>query len=186
MRVKRGFDIAVSLILLIVTLPILAAAALWVRIDSPGPVLYRQTRIGRGCQPFQILKLRSMVADADRIGGYSTAAGDARITRAGRFIRRTSIDELPQLVNVLRGDMSLVGPRPDTPAQEALYRPGDWQKRHRVRPGITGLAQATRRSEATPQERLALDLAYVDDHSLALDLRIMVMTAMRLFGRGTN
>jgi lipopolysaccharide/colanic/teichoic acid biosynthesis glycosyltransferase len=180
---KRAFDILASATLLLLSLPVLVAAAVWIRLDSPGPVLFRQVRVGRGCRPFTILKLRTMVRDADRTGGFSTRAGDPRITRAGRFLRRTSIDELPQFWNVLKGDMSLVGPRPDTPAQQAQYRPEDWQRRHSVRPGITGLAQAELRSAATFEQRLALDLGYVERAGLAQDLAILWHTARGLFGK---
>jgi lipopolysaccharide/colanic/teichoic acid biosynthesis glycosyltransferase len=127
-----------------------------------------------------------MVKDAAGIGPYSTGRDDPRITHVGRFLRRSSIDELPQLLNVLRGDMSLVGPRPDVPAQQALYRPDDWALRCSVRPGITGLAQAALRSEATPEQRLALDLDYARNHGLLRDLQILAMTLRRLGGRGSN
>ncbi len=131
-----------------------------------------------------MVKFRSMVANADQIGGYSTAAGDPRITPIGRFVRRTSIDELPQLLNVLKGDMSLVGPRPDVPAQEELHDPADWQERHKVRPGITGMAQALSRGTATVEERLAMDLKYVREQSLWLDLKIIWWTVRQVLGRG--
>ena len=124
--------------------------------------------------------------DAASIGPYFTSGDDPRITRVGRFLRRSSIDELPQLFNVLRGDMSLVGPRPDVAAQQALYEPGDWALRCSVRPGITGLAQAQLRSEATPEQRLALDLDYARNHGVLRDLCILAMTVRRLGGRGSN
>ena len=132
-----------------------------------------------------MLKFRSMVVDAERVGGYSTAVGDPRITRMGHFIRRTSLDELPQLFNVLRGDMSWVGPRPDVPAQKGNYSDADWRARHRVRPGITGLAQATLRSAATPAQRLALDLEYVERASLLFDLKILLLTVRQVLGKGS-
>jgi lipopolysaccharide/colanic/teichoic acid biosynthesis glycosyltransferase len=149
-------------------------------------VFFRQVRVGRGGRDFGLFKFRSMVRDAAAIGPYSTAAGDPRITRVGRFLRRTSIDELPQLLNVLLGDMSLVGPRPDVPAQRSLYSAPDWQLRCSVRPGITGLAQAELRSEATPQQRLDLDLRYAREHGLLMDLCIVARTFGRLAGRGGN
>lgn len=181
---KRGFDILVSVVMLILLAPILVLVALAVRLDTPGPVLYRQTRVGRHCAPFRILKFRSMVSNADQIGGHSTHKGDARITRVGAILRKTSLDELPQLLNVLIGDMSLVGPRPDVPAQETLYAPEDWQKRHRVRPGITGLAQATARSVATHEDRTRLDLAYVDQSSFGFDMKLLGQTVKQVLGRG--
>ena len=133
-----------------------------------------------------MFKFRSMVRDAAAIGPFNTAAGDPRITRVGRFIRRTSLDELPQLLNVLAGDMSLVGPRPDVPVHRSLYSDADWAERCSVRPGITGLAQALLRSEGTEDQRRELDLRYVREQSLWLDLRIMAWTVGRLTGRGSN
>ena len=183
---KRLFDIVVSAILLLLFSPILIGVAIAVRIDSPGPVIYKQIRVGQHLRPFGIYKFRSMVANADKIGGHSTPKGDARVTRVGRFIRKTSLDELPQLINVLMGDMSLVGPRPDVPAQEALYTPEDWIKRHSVRPGITGLAQATVRSAAKPGERTRLDLEYVDTASFRKDIVILAQTAKQVLMRGSH
>ncbi|WP_281966979.1 sugar transferase [Roseovarius nanhaiticus] len=181
---KRTFDIVMSALLLLIFSPIMIGTAIAVRLDSPGKALYTQTRVGRGLRPFRIYKFRSMVADADKIGGHSTHKGDARVTKVGRFIRKTSLDELPQLLNVLKGDMSLVGPRPDVPAQESQYEPYEWIKRHRVRPGITGLAQATLRSAAKPGERTRLDLEYVDTASVWRDIVILGQTARQVLGRG--
>ena len=183
---KRLVDVAVSLLALLLLSPVLLGVALAVALESGFPVLFKQQRVGRGDREFGLYKFRSMVKNAAAIGPYHTASDDPRITRSGRFIRRTSLDELPQLFNVLKGEMSLVGPRPDVPAQRALYTPQDWQARCSVRPGITGLAQAKLRSEATPQQRLELDLRYVREHSLALDLRILWWTLGRLTGKGAN
>lgn len=133
-----------------------------------------------------MLKFRSMVVGSDRAGGYSTSTNDPRITTIGRFIRRTSFDELPQLLNVLRGEMSIVGPRPDVPAQKRLYSETDWATRTLVRPGITGLAQAQARSLASADERTALDLAYVRDVNVRLDICILFMTVSQLFKRSAN
>jgi lipopolysaccharide/colanic/teichoic acid biosynthesis glycosyltransferase len=133
-----------------------------------------------------MLKFRSMVKNAASIGPYFTSANDPRITRVGRFIRRTSLDELPQLLNVLQGDMSLVGPRPDVPAQQCLYSEADWAQRCSVRPGITGLAQALYRSDSTEAQRLEADLRYTREASLWLDLKICWWTVMRLSGKGAN
>lgn len=182
---KRGADLAVAAMALLLLAPLLLLLALVVRLDSAGPVLFRQQRVGLGGQPFAMLKFRSMVVEAPRLGGYSTAPGDPRITRSGRWLRRLSLDELPQLLNVLRGDMSLVGPRPDVPAQRSGYSEYEWQQRHRVRPGITGLAQAIVRSEARPGQRKALDLQYVREQSLGLDLWILLLTLRQLFGKGS-
>jgi len=157
-----------------------------IRFDSPGPALFRQVRIGLGGRHFDILKFRSMVVGAENLGGYSTVEGDPRITRVGRFIRRTSIDELPQLFNVLKGDMSLVGPRPDVPAQRADYTDEEWLIRHQVRPGVTGLAQATLRSLATIEERKAMDLNYATQNSLVFDMKILLMTVRQVIFKGGN
>jgi lipopolysaccharide/colanic/teichoic acid biosynthesis glycosyltransferase len=183
---KRGFDILFSLALIIVALPVITAIWLAIRVLAPGPALFRQKRIGQSGQEFEILKFRTMVVNAEALGGFSTEAGDPRITRIGAFLRRTSLDEIPQLANVLRGDMSIVGPRPDVPGQRALYSAEDWRLRHLVRPGITGLAQATLRSEATPEERLALDLDYVRDHGLARDIAILTKTLVQIVTKGGN
>ena len=185
--VKRAVDIVVAAIALVVLAPVMLLVALALKLESPGPIFFRQKRVGQNNRMFELLKFRSMHVDcADPGGDRSTSRCDERVTAVGRFIRRTSLDELPQLFNVLKGEMSLVGPRPDVPAQRALYTPQDWQARCSVRPGITGLAQALVRSEATEAERLALDLRYVREQSLALDLRIMWLTLGRLSGKGSN
>lgn len=187
MLLKRVFDVIVSGIALAVLSPLLALIAVAIRLDSPGRVFYHQERVGKGERPFRMIKFRSMVADADRVGSYQTAFGDPRITRVGHFLRKTSLDEVPQLWNVVKGEMSLVGPRPDVPAQRANYTEEEWQKRTRVLPGITGLAQARVRSLAKPGERLALDLEYVDRASFWLDIKIIFLTIKTvLFRIGAN
>lgn len=183
---KRLFDVSVSLCLLLLLSPLLLGTALAVALESGFPVLFRQTRVGRLEREFGMYKFRSMVKDAASIGPYFTSANDPRITRVGRFIRRTSLDELPQLLNVLKGDMSLVGPRPDVPAQKSLYTEADWAQRCSVRPGITGLAQALYRSDSTEAQRLEADLRYTREASLWLDLKICWWTVKRLGGRGAN
>lgn len=183
---KRLADLLLSILALVCVSPLLIAAAIAVALESGRPILFRQVRIGLNGREFGMCKFRSMVKDAAALGPYHTLSDDPRVTRIGRFIRRTSIDELPQLANVLMGDMSLVGPRPDVPAQRALYSDADWALRCSVRPGITGLAQATIRSEGAPGERLALDLRYVREHNLWLDLKIMAWTLGRLSGKGSN
>lgn len=170
---------------LLVLAPVLLATGIAVWLDSGLPVLFRQARVGRGGREFTMYKFRSMVRDATA-GSYFTTEGDPRITRVGRFIRRTSLDELPQLLNVLKGDMSLVGPRPDVPAQRSLYTEEQWQLRCSVRPGITGLAQALLRSQATLQQRQELDLRYAREANLWLDLKILLLTLGVLAGRRTN
>jgi lipopolysaccharide/colanic/teichoic acid biosynthesis glycosyltransferase len=183
---KRLFDILVALLALLLLAPLLLGTALAVAIDSGWPVLFRQTRVGRGGREFGMFKFRSMVKNAAATGPYFTARDDPRITRVGRFIRRTSLDELPQLFNVLKGDMSLVGPRPDVPAQRSLYTEADWAQRCSLRPGLTGLAQALYRSDSTEAQRLEADLRYVREHNLRMDLRILLMTVRRLGGQGSN
>jgi lipopolysaccharide/colanic/teichoic acid biosynthesis glycosyltransferase len=183
--IKRTIDALGAILALLMLCPVFLGVALAVRLDSQGPVFFRQVRVGRDCREFHIYKFRSMVPDAPKLGGHSTSANDPRITRVGRFIRRTSLDELPQLLNVLNGDMSIVGPRPDVPAQKREYSEAQWQERHRVRPGITGLAQATLRSDATPEQRLQLDLRYVREQSLWLDVKIVFQTVRQLVRSGS-
>lgn len=183
---KRLVDIVLSLVALIALSPILLIAALAIAADSGWPVLFRQVRVGLGGSEFDMYKFRSMVNGAQTAGPFFTSIDDPRITRIGRLIRRTSIDELPQLFNVLTGEMSLVGPRPDLPVQRSLYSQAAWAERCSVRPGITGLAQAILRSEGTERQRQALDLQYVRESSVALDLKIMWLTLGRLSGKGGN
>ena len=183
---KRIIDLAVSGLALIVLSPFLAVVWIVVRASSPGPGVYVQTRVGFQGKIFRIFKFRTMAVNADCIGSYQTQDNDSRITQVGRVLRKTSIDELPQLFNVLRGDMSLVGPRPDTPMQESRYENWQWTKRLSVRPGMTGLAQATRRSLANHDERLHLDFEYIDTQSIWLDLKILWLTFGKLSGKGSN
>ncbi len=170
---RRAVDILVSAVALALAAPVLAAAALAIRLESPGGAIYRQRRIGKDGRPFEVIKLRTMVDGAERIGaGFAVDKGDARITRVGAFLRRTSIDELPNLLNVLRGDMSLIGPRPTLPHQVEAY---DARQRGRlaIRPGITGWAQVNGRASLPWPERIELDLHYIEHRSLALDLEIV-------------
>jgi lipopolysaccharide/colanic/teichoic acid biosynthesis glycosyltransferase len=183
-KLKRPMDFAVALLALLVLWPLLVAAAIAIVLESPGGFLFVQPRVGLHGRPFKLYKLRSMVADASAVGPLRTDRGDPRVTRVGAWLRRSSIDELPQLINVLKGDMSLIGPRPDVPVQRADYASNDWYARHSVRPGLTGLAQATARSTATPAERTRLDLEYVRNVSLALDLRIVGKTVAQVLGIG--
>ena len=183
---KRAVDVLLSLVALLLFSPLLLAAAAAVAMENGRPIFFRQTRLGLQGHEFRMFKFRTMVADAAAKGPYYTERADPRITRVGRWLRRTSIDELPQLLNVLKGDMSLVGPRPDVPQQRQLYSDVDWAQRCSVRPGITGLAQALLRSEATPAQRLALDLRYAREHNLLLDLKIIGWTLARATGKGSN
>ncbi|MDU9397671.1 sugar transferase [Pseudomonas sp. zfem003] len=183
---KRTFDFFCSLVAIVILLPLMIGVAAAIYFSDFGPVLYKQKRIGQRGHEFFIYKFRSMVIDADKLGGYSTADSDPRITKVGRFIRRTSLDELPQLLNVLSGSMSIVGPRPDVPAQRSLYTDVEWALRLSVRPGITGLAQATLRSAATEAQRKELDLQYARQVSLLKDIQIILLTFKQVFGKGGN
>lgn len=183
---KRALDVLSSLFALVLLSPLLLAAAVAIVLESGPPILFRQTRLGLGGREFRMYKFRTMVQDAAARGPYYTADADPRVTRVGAWLRRASIDELPQLLNVLKGEMSLIGPRPDVPEQRKLYSDQDWELRCSVRPGITGLAQALLRSEATAERRLGLDLRYAKEHSLLLDMRILVWTLARASGRGAN
>lgn len=183
---KTLFDRLTALLALSVLLvPVFIPVWLLIRCTSPGAAIYSQTRIGKGCKPFNLYKFRSMVTGADK-QGYQTQMVDSRITPVGNILRKTSLDELPQLFNVLKGDMSLVGPRPDTPMQESGYKPEDWRLRHSVRPGITGLAQVNGRSNIGTEERLAYDLEYARNTNLWLDIIILLKTVRAAVGSGTN
>jgi len=177
-RAKRALDLAVALPLLVALSPVMAAIALWVRRDSPGPALFRQTRIGYAGRPFTLLKFRSMVVGAEGIGaGLRVTSGDDRITRSGTVLRALSLDELPQLINIVRGDMSLVGPRPTVPAQVARYSPRQ-RRRLRARPGVTGLAQVRGRNDIPWSVRIEHDIEYVEGWSMRRDLAILARTAL--------
>jgi len=183
---KRLFDILSSLTVLLCALPLFLIVAIAIVWDNFGSIFYTQKRIGLNGKEFGMYKFRSMRVDADKIGPYFTSTNDPRITRVGQFLRRTSIDELPQLLNVLLGHMSVVGPRPNVAQQQELYSPVMWKKRNTVKPGITGLAQATKRSAATVEERDSLDLEYVDKHNLMFDLKIIFMTIKQVVVKGGN
>jgi lipopolysaccharide/colanic/teichoic acid biosynthesis glycosyltransferase len=182
--VNRAVDVALAGAGLVVASPFLAAAALATKLADGGPVLYRQVRVGRNGEDFEMLKLRTMVEGAERMGaGPAVDAGDSRITRVGSFLRRTSIDELPQLWNVLRGDMSIVGPRPTFRYQVEQYDEHQL-RRLEVRPGLTGWAQVNGRAALSWPERIELDVWYVDNRSPRIDLSILLRTPLVLF-RGT-
>jgi lipopolysaccharide/colanic/teichoic acid biosynthesis glycosyltransferase len=184
-RRKRVLDVLVGGVALVVAGPLLALAALAIRLETHGHAVYRQRRVGRGGTPFELYKLRTMVSGAEDMGkGLAVDEGDERITRLGRFLRRTSFDEVPNLINVLRGEMSLVGPRPTVQVQVDRYSP---LQRHRLAalPGITGWAQVNGRASLPWHERIELDLWYVEHASLRLDLRILAHTArMAVTGDG--
>jgi lipopolysaccharide/colanic/teichoic acid biosynthesis glycosyltransferase len=173
----RALDLLIAVPLVGLSAPLIALLALLVRLESPGDPIYRQTRVGRDGRPFAIYKLRTMVTGAEFIGaGLAVGEGDARITRLGRLLRRFSLDELPNLWNVVRGEMSIVGPRPTLQHQVELYTERQ-RGRLAVKPGITGWAQINGRASLPWSQRIELDLWYVEHRSLALDLRILARTA---------
>jgi lipopolysaccharide/colanic/teichoic acid biosynthesis glycosyltransferase len=194
MTLKRLFDIFVALLGFVVLLPLMAVVALAIRLTSPGPALYGSTRVGLGGAPFKMIKFRTMVVDADKLGPLVTAGNDSRITSIGRYLRRTKLDELPTLWNVLKGDMSIVGPRPENPHSAALY--SDAQKSvWTVRPGVTSLATLKYRHEESilaghadleaayfqiMQDKLALELAYINRRSFWLDIQIIFRTIVEV------
>jgi lipopolysaccharide/colanic/teichoic acid biosynthesis glycosyltransferase len=183
--VSRGLDLLLGGILLLLAAPFLLAAAVAIRLESHGPAFYRQRRVGKDGEPFELWKLRTMVPGAEAMGaGIYVLEGDPRITRVGRLLRRLSLDELPNLINVLQGDMALVGPRPTI--QEQVDRYTDRQRRRlQVKPGITGWAQVNGRASLPWPERIELDVWYVDNRSLGLDLRILAKTVrLLLTGHG--
>jgi lipopolysaccharide/colanic/teichoic acid biosynthesis glycosyltransferase len=182
---RRAMDVAGALLGLLLASPLLAFAAVAIRLGSPGHAIYRQRRVGRQGAPFDLYKLRTMVSGAERMGaGLAVDAGDERITRIGALLRRTSLDELPNLVNVLRGEMSLIGPRPTVQVQVDRYTERQ-RGRLLARPGITGWAQVNGRASLPWHERIDLDLWYIEHASLALDLRILAATVrMALTGHG--
>lgn len=195
---KRSFDTAISLISLIVLSPLLALIAVWIKLDSPGPAVYRGARVGLRRQTFQIYKFRSMVINADRIGGPSTAGDDLRITRAGKFIRRYKLDELPQLFNVLKGEMSFVGPRPEVHVYVDMYTKEEMVILEN-RPGITDWASLWNADEGAvlagspdPEktylekirpEKLRLQLRYARERSFWVDIKILMATLLTVLGR---
>jgi len=188
---RRVFDVLVATLGLVVLAPLLALIAVMVKLESPGPILFRQQRVGKDEVPFEMIKFRSMTvaaADEERV---ETAIEDieayvfqpvGRMTRIGRVLRACSLDELPNLLNVLRGEMHIVGPRPDEPELVAQYRP-EWRRRHAVQPGITGLAQIRGRADLTYSETMVYDLEYVDTRTFAGDIRIILKTLGAVAGR---
>jgi lipopolysaccharide/colanic/teichoic acid biosynthesis glycosyltransferase len=179
---RRAFDVVVAAAALAMASPFLLLAMLAIRMESRGGAFYRQRRVGKDGRQFDVLKLRTMVTGAEHMGaGLAVSEGDTRITRVGRLLRRTSLDEVPNLVNVLRGDMAIVGPRPTVPVQVDRYT--DRQRgRLKVKPGITGWAQVNGRTELPWDERIELDLWYIEHRSWRLDLRILWRTMRMVMG----
>ena len=197
--IKRAFDIAVALVGLMALLPFLPLLAVLIKLDSPGPIFFRQERIGKGFRPFFIYKFRTMLENASTTGRPITAGHDPRITRVGRWLRQTKIDELPQLFNVVKGEMTLVGPRPEVPKYVKLFRK-DFEEILQVRPGITDLASVKYRDEATilgrakdPEEeylrrvlpeKIALAKTYIQNASFFFDLKLVEDTVVKIFRFG--
>ena len=187
--IKRLLDCIISVLVLIITSLPMFIVAIIIRLESPGPVIFKQQRIGKDGKVFNILKFRSMVQNSEHTGsGVYSGEGDARVTKIGRFIRATSIDELPQCINILRGEMSLVGPRPPL-----TYHPWPYEKytveqkrMFEVRPGITGWAQVNGRKEVEWNKRIKLNVWYVDNVSFLLDLKILFMTVFKVLSNADN
>ena len=179
---RRAFDVVVAGTALALFAPFLLLAVVAIRLESKGSAIYRQRRVGKGGAPFDVLKLRTMVTGAEHMGaGLAVSEGDTRITRVGRLLRRTSLDEVPNLVNVLKGDMAIVGPRPTVPVQVDRYTERQ-RGRLGVKPGITGWAQVNGRTELHWDERIELDLWYIEHRSWRLDLQILWRTIRMVLG----
>ena len=179
---KRGLDVFISLSAMVVLLPVFAAVVTAIRLSSQGPAIFKQKRAGKNGQPFIFYKFRTMKLDVEPFGPSPKSDKDPRLTKAGRFLREYSLDELPQLFNILKGDMSIVGPRPLYISQIPEWSEQQ-KKRLLVKPGLTGLAQISGRGELTREEKLELDAKYVEMASFWLDCKIMLATVGRVFGR---
>lgn len=183
--VKRLIDFFGSLIGIIIISPILIAIAIAIKISSPGPLFFKQKRLGQQGEIFEIIKFRTMVVNAEKIGDglFVKTGNDNRITKVGKFLRASSLDELPQLINVIKGDMSLVGPRPPVPHHPYKYEDysDEQKKRFDMKPGMTGLTQVTVRNSVSWDERIPVDVRYVESFSIILDTKIIFMTLLKLF-----
>lgn len=179
---RRAFDVVVAAGALTLAAPFLLVAVVAIRLESRGSAIYRQRRVGRDGRAFDVIKLRTMVTGAEHIGpGLAVSEGDTRITRVGRLLRRTSLDEVPNLVNVLRGEMAIIGPRPTVPVQVEQYTPRQ-RGRLAVKPGMTGWAQVNGRAEIPWDQRIELDLWYIEHRTWALDLKILLRSVRIVFG----
>lgn len=187
--IKRCLEIIFSLLLLILTSPLILCIGILVKMESPGPIFYKQERIGTGNKPFMILKIRSMRNDAEKKGPQWANQNDPRVTKMGAFIRKTRIDELPQLINVLKGDMAIIGPRPERKIFIDQFEKEipDFQMRILVKPGLTGWAQINGGYNITPREKFELDMYYIENESLKLDVLIFIKTIKVVFtGNGAR
>ncbi|HEX3047783.1 MAG TPA: sugar transferase [Bacillota bacterium] len=184
--IKRIFDIGFSLFLLLLMSPVFLVVGIIIKLDSKGPILFKQDRLGRNGQVFKINKYRTMIVNAEKTGtGVFTSEQDPRITKVGRFLRKTSLDELPQILNILKGEMSFIGPRPPVPYHPYVF--AGYSERQKVRfsvlPGVTGLAQVKGRNSLSWDERIEFDIQYVNQFSLLLDLKILFLTAFKISAR---
>lgn len=187
MLTKRIFDLSVIFIFLPICIPVYLVSMILLWVFQGAPIHYSQPRVGKNGVEFRLYKFRSMISNADEIGSYRTQKYDARITKIGHIFRKLSIDEVPQLVNVIKNDMSLIGPRPYVLKQKAQFTTKDWDARVSIAPGLTGLAQVSGRSDCSTEERLRLDLEYVKKHNLLLDIKILLSTVKVVLQRkGTN
>lgn len=178
---RRIFDLLVAALILILLSPVILIAAIAIKLTSRGPVIFRQRRVGYRGHQFDVLKLRSMVSGAENLGaGLAVNRGDSRITAVGRFLRRTSLDELPNLVNVIKGEMSIIGPRPTVQVQVDQYTERQ-RRRLEMRPGITGWAQVNGRASLPWADRIELDIFYIDNRSTRMDLKILALTVQQMF-----
>jgi exopolysaccharide biosynthesis polyprenyl glycosylphosphotransferase len=183
---KRAFDFAASLLGLIILSPLFLIIAVLIKLDSKGPVFFKQERVGKDGELFTIYKFRTMVENAENMGaGYRVKNKDPRITKIGNFLRKTSLDELPQLINIVKGEISIVGPRPTLEYQVKEYNEYQWQ-RLKVKPGVTGLAQINGRQSLTWKEKIDYDVQYVNNRSFLLDLKIIFKTFFILFDTSTT
>lgn len=186
LHIKRGLDLLLSLIGLVILSPIFIIIAICIKITSRGSIFFKQDRVGKDGKIFKIFKFRTMIENAENIGdGLFTYADDPRITKVGKIMRNTSLDELPQIINILKGEMSIIGPRPPVPYHPRSYAEYDeFQKRRfSILPGITGLAQVKLRNSAPWDDRIALDVEYVEHMSLGLDCKIFIQTISSVFSR---
>lgn len=183
---KNLIDRLVGLIGTIISFPIVLFIIILIKLESRGPGIFKQIRVGKNTRNFNIYKLRTMTYNPSNTGSYFTHQNDTRITRIGKILRITSLDELPQFWNLLLGDMSLIGPRPDLPIQKTNYTNDEWSHRHKIKPGITGLAQAIKRSNCTEKQRKRLDFFYVNNINVFLDCYIVLKTFKILIRRGVQ
>jgi len=187
MLIKRAFDLFLVVMFSPIWIPLYLICVFILLIFQGRPIHFLQTRVGVGCKEFKLIKFRSMIVDADKVGGVCTSNNDARITKIGGLFRNLSLDELPQLLNVIRGEMSLVGPRPYLKIQKTFFKEEEWIERHKVPPGVTGLAQINGRSNCAIEDRIKFDLTYARRRNLCLDMKIILNTVKIVLKRkGTN